>query len=67
MDDIMEFLDSLAEKGWLFSLETDVDQSVKISLCKPSWITSNLGQSVPLPTWKGKTVAGVVNKVKEYI
>jgi hypothetical protein len=66
MADLEELLIGIATRHWGFSLRHD-DGRYSMILLKSEWVTSNLGQSVPLPTFAGVSALGVAEMAWVYI
>ena len=59
-------LEAIGELGWYFNLQYN-DIGFSLSLCKPEWITDNLYQDKPLPTFGARELSVVVDWVYNYV
>jgi len=59
-------LNAIIEKGWDFSLK-GIGGKFELTLCRPEWVTSDLAQSVILPTFFGNSIGDVVYSAYMYV
>jgi hypothetical protein len=64
---MIEILNKLIKDGWYWTLRVEDDFSITFSICRPSWVTNNLGMSYALPFMKMKSLDEFVDRYKEWV
>lgn len=65
--DIQAVIDRLVKFGYILDVHTKEDGTVEASICHKSWITNNLYQARPLPTWKAATMFYLMPQIEAYL